>query len=60
LALPRPIEIRRLQRQLAPMIAEGEESIGTIPEETEVDDADSEGEIEEEINVDADIDKVSD
>ncbi len=59
LALPRPIEIRRL-RQLAPMIAEDEVSIETTSEEDdEVDDIDSEGEIEEEISVDADIDKVS-
>jgi uncharacterized protein (TIGR02300 family) len=60
LALPRPIEIKRLQLQLTPMIAEDEVSNGTTPEEDEVDDTDSEGEIEEEINVDADIDKVSD
>ncbi len=62
LALPRPIEIRRLQRQPAPMIAEDEVAVETTPgeDEDEVDDTDSEDEIEEEINVDADIDKVAD
>lgn len=59
-ALPRPIEIRRLQRQPVPMIPEHEVATEMTPEEGEVDDTDSEGEIEEEINVDADIDKVSD